>query len=118
MAWRNDELEKIGAAKELEIQTTREDGMLRNPVTIWVVRAGDDLYVRSVMGTAGKWYSHALGQQGHISAGGVEKHVRFEKDGDDMNNAVDAAYRSKYSAYLETVLTLQARESTLRLLAG
>lgn len=48
--WTNDELTKIGAAEELEIASRRRDGTLRNPVTIWVVRHGDDLYVRSVNG--------------------------------------------------------------------
>ena len=45
--WTNDELAKIGAAEELEIASLRRDGTLRNPVTIWVVRVGDDLCVRS-----------------------------------------------------------------------
>ena len=48
--WTSDELNKIGAAEELEIATVRSDGTLRKPVTIWVVRVGDDLYVRSVNG--------------------------------------------------------------------
>ena len=46
--WTNEELEKIAAADELELASTRSDGSLRKPVTIWVVRYGDDLYVRSV----------------------------------------------------------------------
>jgi hypothetical protein len=45
--WTNDELNKIGTAEELEIAPVREDGTLRKPTTIWVVRVGDDLYVRS-----------------------------------------------------------------------
>jgi hypothetical protein len=46
--WSNDELTGIGTAEELQISPRRRDGNLRNPRTIWVVRAGDDLYVRSV----------------------------------------------------------------------
>ncbi len=45
--WTSDELDKIGAADELELAPLRRNGTLRNPVTIWVVRLGDDLYVRS-----------------------------------------------------------------------
>ncbi|MEJ2352995.1 MAG: DUF2255 family protein [Anaerolineales bacterium] len=45
--WASEEINKIGTAEELEIQSLRGDGTLRNAVTIWVVRAGDDLYVRS-----------------------------------------------------------------------
>jgi hypothetical protein len=48
--WTSDELETIGGAEELEIASLRRDGTLRRPVTIWVVRHGDDLYVRSVNG--------------------------------------------------------------------
>ncbi len=48
--WTNDELTKIGTAEELQIAARRGDGTLRNPVTIWVVRLGDDLYIRSVKG--------------------------------------------------------------------
>ena len=41
--WTSDELKKIGEAEELEIASLRGNGTLRNPVTIWVVRHGDDL---------------------------------------------------------------------------
>jgi hypothetical protein len=49
-AWTGDELSKIEAADELQIASVRRDGSLRNPVTIWVVRLGDDVFVRSVNG--------------------------------------------------------------------
>lgn len=42
-----DELVKIGSAEKLEIAPLRKDGTLRKPVIIWVVRVGDDLYIRS-----------------------------------------------------------------------
>jgi hypothetical protein len=45
--WTRDELDRIGSAEELEIAAVRDDGTLRKPVTIWVTRHGDDLYVRS-----------------------------------------------------------------------
>src|SRR5207245_4037289 len=46
-AWTNDELEKIGAADEVQLASRRADGTLREPVTIWVVRRSEDLYVRA-----------------------------------------------------------------------
>jgi hypothetical protein len=55
-AWTSDELSKIGAAEELRIASLRRDGTLRNPVTIWVIRHGDDLYVRSVNGRTAAWF--------------------------------------------------------------
>ena len=59
-AWTNDELTKIGFAEELQIASLRSDGTLRKPVTIWVVRLGDELYVRSVNGRTAGWFRGTL----------------------------------------------------------
>ena len=48
--WTNDELNRIERAEALQISTLRKDGSLRKPVTVWVVRVGDELYVRSTNG--------------------------------------------------------------------
>jgi hypothetical protein len=45
--WTIEELKKVEAADELEIASIRRDGTLRDPVTIWVVRLVDELFVRS-----------------------------------------------------------------------
>src|SRR6516164_7680573 len=57
--WTADELNKIGNADELRLATARPDGSLRRPVTIWVVRHGDDLYIRSYRGPGGSWFRRA-----------------------------------------------------------
>jgi hypothetical protein len=119
-AWTNDELTKIGTAEELQIASRRRDGTLRNPVTIWVVRHGDDLYVRSVRGRTGAWFRGAQARhEGHISAGGVEKDVTFIEGDDAINDALDAEYRSKYRRYAANIVgstvTPQARSATLKL---
>ncbi len=49
-AWTKDELNKIETAEELQIASLRRDDTLRHPVTIWVVRVGDGLYVRPIHG--------------------------------------------------------------------
>ena len=54
--WTKDELDKIGTAEELQIASLRRDDTLRNPVTIWVVRIGDNLYVRAFKGRTGPWF--------------------------------------------------------------
>ncbi len=118
-AWTNDELAKIGAAEELEIAPLRHDSTLRKPVTIWVVRHGDALYVRSVNGRASAWFCGAQDRhEAHIHAGGVEKNVLLVET-DDMNNEIDAAYRTKYRRYAASIvnstLTPQARAATLKL---
>ena len=80
----------------------RPDGTLRNPVTIWVVRLGDNLYVRSYKGSSGAWFRGAqVRHEGHIRAGGIEKDVAFVEEADPaINDQIDAAYRTKYSRYL------------------
>ena len=116
----NDELEKIAAAEELRIAPVRRDGTLRNPVTIWVVRLGDDLYVRSWRGRDGSWYRAAQSRrEGHISTGGVEKDVTFVEETDpDINDELDSVYREKYRRYANYVTPMispEARSTTLRL---
>ena len=46
--WTPAELDRIDQAEELDLTSQRRDGSLRDPVTIWVVRDGEDLYVRSM----------------------------------------------------------------------
>jgi hypothetical protein len=118
--WTSDELTKIGTAEELEIAPRRSDGTLRKPVTIWVVRLGDDLYVRSYRGRGGAWFRAAqVRHEGHIRAGGVEKDVTFVEEADpDINDQIDAAYRTKYQRYPQYVapmLTAEARSTTFKL---
>jgi hypothetical protein len=58
-AWTSEALERIASAEELEIAPRRADGTLRRPVPIWVVRAGESLYIRSWRGAEGSWYRAA-----------------------------------------------------------
>jgi hypothetical protein len=116
----SDELNKIGTAEELEIAALRPDGTLRNPVTIWVVRLGDDLYVRSVRGRTGAWFRGTrVRHEGRIWAGRVEKDVTFVDADPDINDQIDAAYRTKYRRYaasiVRSIVTPQARSATIKL---
>jgi hypothetical protein len=118
-AWTADELDQIGAAAELEIAPRRRDGTLRRGVPIWVVRVGDELYVRSWRGSGGSWYRTAQAtHEGHVSAGGVERDVSLVEAHDEVDDAIDAAYRTKYGrypSYVEPMIAPQARATTLRL---
>jgi len=117
--WNSTELEKIGAAEELDLESERSDGTLRDPVTMWVVRVADQVYVRSVKGVVGPWYRGTQSRhQGRIGAGGVRQQVAFREAGSSEYADVDAAYRTKYGHYSNIVghvLTDQARAATLRL---
>ncbi|MEW6636718.1 MAG: DUF2255 family protein [Actinomycetota bacterium] len=119
-AWTSDELDKIGRADELQVAPARRDGTLRTPVTIWVVRLSDDLYVRSWRGRGGSWFRAARTRgEGHISAGSVEKDVAFVEENDPgVNDRIDEVYRGKYrrySSYVRPMIGPEARATTLRL---
>ena len=119
-AWTADELAKIGKADELQIASRRRDGSLRPFVTIWVVRCGDDLYVRSAYGRENGWFKRALSSgEGRIRAGGVERDVAFEEPGAAVDADLHSAYHAKYDRYGPTivgpVVSPEAAASTLRL---
>ena len=118
-AWTSGELERIASADELEIAAVRRDGTLRKPVTVWVVRLGDDLYVRSVKGPTGAWFRGTQARhEGRIQAGGVDRDVTFVEADTALSDEVDRAYRTKYRRYaaniVNSVLTPGARSATLR----
>ena len=117
--WTSNEFDKIASAEELQIASVRQDGTLRSPVTIWVVRHGDDLYVRAVNGRSKGWFRGTQDRhEAHIRAGGVDKDVQLVET-DDLIDEIDAAYRTKYNRYpaniIGGVLTPQAQAATLRL---
>jgi hypothetical protein len=117
--WTSDELDSIGEAEELEIASVRHDGTQRKPVTIWVVRQGHDLYVRSVKGRTSSWFRSAQARhEAHIESGGVDKDVLLVET-DDMNDKIDAAYRMKYHRYAESIvgsiISANARAATFKL---
>ena len=118
--WTNDELNKIGSAEELRIAGLKTDGTLRKPVIIWVVRLGDDLFVRCVKGREGSWFRGVLTRyEGRIWAGGVEKDVTFVEESDPgINDKIDEAYLTKYSRYPQWVapmVTPDVRAATIKL---
>src|SRR3954452_13747614 len=117
--WTADELDRIGGNDELRIAPRGKDGTLRRAVPIWVVRVGDELYVRSWRGDDGRWYRAAKANgEGQVAAGGVTKDVALLAARDEVNDAVDAAFREKYGrypGYVEPMVAPQARATTLRL---
>ena len=122
-AWSTEELERIGAAEELQIATKRADGTLRGWVPIWVVCVPDQVYVRTWYRRDDGWFGHAVdSRRGRIRVPGVEVDVAID-DGDDhgadLRASVDAAYRAKYGRYgsaaVDRMTTDDAAAATLRL---
>ena len=118
--WTTDQLERIGQAEEVRVESLGEEGKLGKPVTIWAVRHGDSIYVRSVRGPQGRWYRGVQEtKRGRIRGGGVQQDVTFEEAESGVEGPVDDEYRTKYRRYagaiLNSVLTPQARSATLKL---
>ena len=119
-AWKSDALARIGSAEEVQIAPLRRDGRLGKPVVVWIVRHGGDLYVRSVRGPGGHWFRGVQERhEGRIGVGRVQQDVTFVDADHDIDEAVDAAYRTKYRRYagsiLNSVLTPEARSTTIKL---
>jgi hypothetical protein len=118
--WTEKELRAVGTATELRISTRRHDEALRPPVPIWVVRAGDDIYVRSYRGTGGAWFRRvrAMGTA-HICAADVDRDVTVSLTGTAARAEIDEAYRTKYAryggAYVEPMTADAAAATTLLL---
>ncbi len=88
-------------------------------MTIWVVRHGDALHVRSVNGRTSSWFRAAqVRHEGLIQAGDVDKDVLLVETG-NTNDEIDADYRTKYHRYaasiIDAIVGPQARSATLKL---
>jgi hypothetical protein len=117
-AWANEERDAIGNARELDITTYRGDGTPRAYVPIWVVREGDDLYVRSYRGRKGGWFRHGLRSHlGRIRTDGLERDVTFEEPSGSVHAALDRAYREKYgsNSYVDAMVAPASVAATFRI---
>jgi hypothetical protein len=100
--WTEEELSAIGGATEVQAASRRQDGTLRPYVTIWGVRSGPGVYVRSAYGPQNGWFRRAAqAGVGRLRAGGIERDVSFDQlDAESPEHAgIDAAYHAKYDRY-------------------
>ncbi|GEL98193.1 DUF2255 family protein [Cellulomonas terrae] len=119
-AWASETLTAIDTADELRVSSYRPDGTLRPFVIIWVVRVGDDVYIRSAYGPGNGWFRRAQASgRGRIKVAGLEQDVTFTTPGPDVHAAIDAAYHAKYDRYgpgiVRTVVGPDVVAVTLRL---
>lgn len=117
--WKQDQLDRIVAADDLRISPFRDDGKTYGtPTWIWCVQVGGDLYVRGYSGRASRWYQAAVKQRaGRITAAGSTFEVAFEPVSGAINDAIDAAYKAKYtsSQYLRPMISERARAATVKI---
>ncbi|WAE75774.1 DUF2255 family protein [Streptomonospora nanhaiensis] len=120
MTWTPEELTLYSSTEEIVLTVAHGRRVLRRGRRVWVVREGDDLYVRSLGGHASDWYRSArIHRKGTVRAAGLRRNVVFEPADPGTRERVDAAYRLKYghyaAAFLDTVTGDQAASTTLRL---
>jgi hypothetical protein len=115
------QLDALGSVEEVAITTARPDGSLRPSVPIWVVRVGEEVYVRSYRGGAGAWYRHA-NQTGRARIRVADSHYDVTAEKPVEPNAaahIDQAYAAKYGhhgdSYVSAMITDAAAATTLRL---
>lgn len=121
-AWSQDDLDRLGGASEVEVSSARWDGTLSRARTVWIVRVGDQLYLRSVNGPDGAWYRLTrASRQGRIEARGVVRDVTWvdvDATGQpDVDPAVDAEYARKYQGATSAIAHITsplARATTMR----
>jgi hypothetical protein len=120
-AWTSSELSSIDSVDELHIASLRRDGSLSSSRIIWMVVVVGELYVRSVRGPDAVWFrSTQLRLRGRVEAGGLTRDVSYERADPELDDTIDAAYRSKYRRYarstVDSTTSEQARSTTLRLI--
>ena len=117
--WPQAEIEKIARSDDLHVAPFREDGKTPGTLTwIWSVVVDGELYVRAYNGTASRWYQAALKQKaGQITAAGMTKDVTFAPVSGELQDAIGAAYRAKYtsSPYLRPMIGDKARTATMHI---
>ncbi|HLV97761.1 MAG TPA: nitroreductase/quinone reductase family protein [Ktedonobacterales bacterium] len=109
-------------AREEEIQIeTRRPGAAATPhrTTIWVVLVGDDVFVRSVRGNAGRWYQEIKANPTatlHVAGRRIPVRAIPANDLTSVTRVSDA-YRQKYSnsSEMPSMVRDEILPTTLRL---
>jgi hypothetical protein len=103
--WNSHQATLIAGPQEVQVITRRQDGSLGRPRTIWIVRDGERVFIRSTNGRGADWFRAATATgAGQIVAGGRTYEVFFDEvtDARDLA-AVDAGYWAKYGHYRSIV---------------
>jgi len=108
-------IDRLHAAREVEIETSAAPGAARHRTIIWnVVDEQDRVLIRSVRGAAGRWYREAVANpEAALEVDGLVIPVRVEPASDDERvEATSRALRVKY-ARARASLAAMLREETL-----
>lgn len=120
VGWNEEELKLFDSSDELHLSSSRADGRLSSPTTMWMVRRGQDVFVRSVNGRASQWFRRTQeAKQGRIQVGHLEQDVQFKEVDAAIADELDELYRRKYGRYAQSIVDRitsdYAREAALEL---
>lgn len=98
--WTAEDLDQFGCADALQLTSRRRDGHSRPWVTMWVVRVGEEVFVRSARGSHNPWYRQAIASgSGRVRVDEIEHNVMFTSVSDEIHESIDDAYRRKYDKF-------------------
>ena len=117
MSFPDDDLGRIHAAKEVDIETQVPDGPAHR-VTIWAVVDDNEVLVRSYLGPSARWYREALANPAvalHVDGRRLTATAIPATHPDTIERA-SAAFLAKYRPSASTTaMATQYLETTLRL---
>lgn len=119
MSWSPSELAAIDKTHEVVLLMHRA-GHDDKRVPVWVVVAGDEVFVRSWGGRESAWFRRAVADADQaIEVGGRTLPVRFDPVEDHAEAGIARGYTSKYGpnggGYGGAMIAPKAVESTMRL---
>jgi len=116
-----DTFATLARTREIELETTSLDGMQSHRTIIWIVTVGEDLFVRSERGTAGRWYREARQTPDvtvHAKDEAIPVTAVLAADPDSIrlvSDAFVAKYGRKAAASTAAMVQPHTLETTLRL---
>ena len=117
----SDTLKTWDQTPEIQIETSKSDGAPVHRTTIWIVVDGDQAYVRSVRGPAGRWYRELVANPtGAVHAGGRSVAVRASAATDSetvarVSDAINRKYLERWPGPTAAMLRPDTLPTTLRL---
>jgi hypothetical protein len=119
MSFATDDLERLAAIEEVEIETQAPDGPVHRTI-IWVMVDGDDTFVRSYRGRPARWFREASANPGvalHFDGRRLSATAVPATDPDSIER-ISAALKDKYAhdpVSLATMLEPDMLDANFRL---
>lgn len=119
MSFGTEDLQRLAAAEEVEIETQAPDGPIHRTI-VWVVVDGEDAFVRSYRGRTARWFREAEANPGvaiHLGGRRLTATAIPATDPDSIER-ISGALRTKYAhepASLATMLEPEMLDANYRL---